>query len=276
MITYTEAEILNSPYTNYVQVPYNELHNHTFWEIFIILNGNCNHTVNGKTTSLSTGNVFFLRPIKDMHYFSNKNNEEFYRHRDVYITDSDMKTWCDMISPDMYEELLKPNEPISFNISSSMLKYIEEILMSPNFNLPNISNILKNIHFAVAIDLLTAYLLTKLPTSQPDWLNGFVEDLKNPDNFIYSIEELTAKIPYSHGYICREFKKHMNQTIVSFFNTQKINHASFLLMNSNLKILDISNIVGYTSPKNFINQFTKTFSLSPSAWRAKNQLLSKK
>lgn len=276
MITYTEAEILNSPYTSYVQVPYNELHNHTFWEIFIILNGNCNHTVNGKTSLLSAGNVFFLRPIKDKHYFNNKNNEEFYRHRDVYITDSDMKTWCDMISSDMYEELLKPNEPVSFNISSSMLKYIEEILMSPNFNLPNNSTILKNIHFAVAIDLLTAYLLTKLPPSQPNWLNGFVEDLKNPDNFIYSIEELTAKIPYSHGYICREFKKHMNQTIVSFFNTQKINHASFLLMNSTLKILDISNIVGYTSPKNFINQFTKTFSLSPSAWRAKNQLLSKK
>lgn len=276
MITYTEAEILNSPYTSFVQVPYGELHNHTFWEIFIILNGNCNHTVNGKTTSLSAGSVFFLRPIKDKHYFSNKNNEEFYRHRDIYITDSDMKTWCDMISPDMYEELLKSNEPISFNVSSSMLKYIEELLMSPNFNLPNSSTILKNIHFAVAIDFLTAYLLTKLPNSQPNWLNGFVEDLKDPDNFIYSIEELTAKIPYSHGYICREFKKHMNQTIVSFFNTQKINHASFLLMNSNLKILDISNIVGYTSPKNFINQFTKTFSLSPSAWRAKNQLLSKK
>ena len=276
MITYTEAEILNSPYTSFVQVPCDELHNHTFWEIFIILHGNCNHTVNGKTTSLSAGNVFFLRPIKDNHYFSNKNSEEFYRHRDIYITDSDMKTWCDMISPDMYEELLKPNEPVSFNISSSMLKYIEEILMSPNFNLPNSSTILKNIHFAVAIDLLTSYLLTKLPTSQPDWLNGFVENLKKPDNFIYSIEELTSQIPYSHGYICREFKKHMNQTIVSFFNTQKINHASFLLMNSNLKILDISNIVGYTSPKNFINQFTKTFSLSPSAWRAKNQLLSKK
>ena len=276
MITYTEAEILNSPYTSFVQVPYGELHNHTFWEIFIILNGNCNHTVNGKTTSLSAGSVFFLRPIKDKHYFSNKNNEEFYRHRDIYITDSDMKTWCDMISPDMYEELLKSNEPISFNVSSSMLKYIEELLMSPNFNLPNSSTILKNIHFAVAIDFLTAYLLTKLPNSQPNWLNGFVEDLKDPDNFIYSIEELTAKIPYSHGYICREFKKHMNQTIVNFFNTQKINHASFLLMNSNLKILDIANIVGYTSPKNFINQFTKTFSLSPSAWRAKNQLLSKK
>ena len=73
-----------------------------------------------------------------------------------------------------------------------------------------------------------------------------------------------------------EFKKYLKQTIINFFNEQKVNRASFLLMNTNLKILDISNMVGYSSPKNFINQFTQRFSLSPSAWRAKNQCVSKK
>ena len=73
-----------------------------------------------------------------------------------------------------------------------------------------------------------------------------------------------------------EFKKYLNQTIINFFNEQKVNRASFLLMNTNFNILDIANMVGYSSPKNFINQFTKRFSLSPSAWRAKNQCASKK
>ena len=65
MITYTEAEIFHSPYTTYVQVPYNELHNHTFWEIFLILTGERTHTVNGKNSVLTAGTVCFLRPIKD-------------------------------------------------------------------------------------------------------------------------------------------------------------------------------------------------------------------
>ena len=69
MITYTEAEILKSPYTNYVQIPYNELHNHTFWEIFLILTGQCTHTVNGVSYDLTAGTVCFLRPIKDKHFF---------------------------------------------------------------------------------------------------------------------------------------------------------------------------------------------------------------
>ena len=102
------------------------------------------------------------------------------------------------------------------------------------------------------------------------------KELKKTDNFIYSIEELSSKIPYSHGYICREFKKYMKQTIVNFFNVQKINYASFLLMNTNLKILDIATTIGYSSPKNFINQFTKMYQMSPSEWRKKNQLSSRK
>ena len=65
MITYTEAEILNSPYTNYVQVPYNELHNHTYWEIFLILTGDRTHNINGKSSVLTAGTVCFLRPLKE-------------------------------------------------------------------------------------------------------------------------------------------------------------------------------------------------------------------
>ena len=276
MITYTEAEILNLPYTNYVQIPYDELHNHTFWEIFLILTGQCTHTVNGVSTDLTAGTVCFLRPIKDKHFFTHKHGDEGYRHRDIYVTDSDMQKWCNMISPSLYDELLEPSFPITFPVSTSTLRYIEEMLNSPNFQSANFSQSMKTIHFSVSIDLLTAHQLTKIPPACPAWLNDFVGELKKPENFLFSIEELTAKLPYSHGYACREFKKYFNQTIIEFFNEQKINQASFLLMNTNLKILNISNIVGYSSPKNFINQFTKRFSISPSAWRAKNQFASKK
>lgn len=276
MITYTEAEILNSPYTNYVQIPYDELHNHTFWEIFLILAGQCTHTVNGVSSNLTIGTVCFLRPIKDKHFFEKNQKNQYYRHRDVYITDSDMQKWCNMISPTLYSELLEPSAPITFSVSSSTLRYIEEVLNLPNFQSANFAQSMKTIHFSVSIDLLTAHQLTKMPPSCPAWLNNFVGELKKPENFLYSVEELTAKLPYSHGYICREFKKYLKRTIIDFFNEQKINQASFLLMNTNLKILNISNMVGYSSPKNFINQFTKRFALSPSAWRAKNQFISKK
>ena len=65
-------------------------------------------------------------------------------------------------------------------------------------------------------------------------------------------------------------------TVIGYFNEQKIRYASYLLMNTALKIVDISNAVGYSTPKNFIEQFKKQFSVSPSEWRLKHQLVQKK
>ena len=171
-----------------------------------MLNDNCTHTVNGKTVTLSAGNVCLLRPLKDNHFFNIPNDKDTYRHRDIYITDADMKTYCNLFSPALYSELLNAPNAVSFCITSTMCKYIEELFATLNNQSSTITQVSKNIHFAVAINLLTCYETAKLPTSQPDWLNEFVRDLKNPDNFVVSIEELTAKIPYSHGYICKEFK----------------------------------------------------------------------
>ena len=117
---------------------------------------------------------------------------------------------------------------------------------------------------------------SQISAAPPPWITNLIQALRNPENFTLSIEDLTGNIPYSHCHICREFKKYVGQTVVSFFIKQKINYASYLLVNTNLKIIDIANSVGYDSPKNFINQFNTIFSLSPSEWRAKNQILMKK
>ena len=39
MLTYTESTIHNSPYTNFVKIPYTKNHNHNFWEVIIVLSG---------------------------------------------------------------------------------------------------------------------------------------------------------------------------------------------------------------------------------------------
>ena len=91
-----------------------------------------------------------------------------------------------------------------------------------------------------------------------------------------NITKIAEMAGYTLPHFSAEFKKYMKQTIVNFFNVQKINYASFLLMNTNLKILDIATTIGYSSPKNFINQFTKMYQMSPSEWRKKNQLSSRK
>ena len=277
MVTYTSEALSNSLFTNYVQVPIAQEHNHTYWEILITLSGHCKHTVNRKANDLFAGTVYFLRPIKDMHKFDTTNLDDTYRHRDLYVLDSDMKAYCDMLNPTLYNQLCSSNQPITFSSTSSTRKYIEELFSSQNLDDPSQEPLLRNLHFVAIMSLLVEYLkLQQQATLLPDWLTQFIAELRNTDNFIYSIEELSSKTPYSHAYICREFKKYLNQTVTSFFNSQKIHYASFLLMNTNMKILEIAITIGYSSPKNFIHQFTKMYHMSPNEWRKKNQLSSRK
>lgn len=277
MITCTESSIHDSPYTKYVQVPWSKNHNHTYWEIIIILSGSITHVINGKSYEQSAGSVVFLRPIKDSHFFiKSPDSKETYRHRDIYINVNNMEKWCGYLSNTMYSNLYTQKEPYMFSIQSTLINHIESVLLSPNFQSTQNPLLYKNVQLSVVIDLLTSWQISKTNTSPPEWLNEFIKKLKNPTNFLLPIETLTNDMHYCHSYICREFKKQTGQTIVNYFINQKISYASYLLVNTNLKIIDILNNVGYDSPKNFINQFTKQFKCSPSEWRKKNQIPNKK
>ncbi len=276
MITYTESTIHSTPYTNFVKVPLSYNHNHNFWEVVIVLSGSITHVVNGKPHTISAGSVTFLRPLKDSHYFIEPENKSMYRHRDIYVSVDDMEKWCDMLSPNLYNNLYKPDAPYTFSIQPTFINHIESTFFSPNFESIHNPLLYKNVQLSMVVSLLANFQVSQVPTAPPPWINNLIQTLKNPSNFSTPIETLTQSIPYSHCHICREFKKYIGQTVINFFIKQKISYASYLLVNTNLKIIDIANIVGYDSPKNFISQFTKNFQSSPSEWRAKNQIPIKK
>lgn len=277
MITYTESAILSSPYTNFVQVPYAQNHNHTFWEIIIVLSGTITHIVNGKSYTNNAGTVTFLRPLKDSHYFlKSPDDKNPYRHRDIYVSVRDMEKWCGYLSDTLYEELYRQKEPLSFTAKSVLINHIESTFLSPNFKFAHNLTIYKNVQFSTVTTLLTSFQVSQIPSTPPLWLNNLIQTLSNPANFGTPIESLTRSIPYSHCHICREFKKHTGQTVVNYFIKQKISYASYLLINTNLKIVDIANTVGYDASTNFISQFEKAFKTSPSEWRKKNQIIMKK
>lgn len=279
MLTLTEKNIINSPYTFLAQHPLTKTHNHTFWEIFIFLGDKLSHTINDTTSVALLGDVFFLRPNKDFHCFNlepkKRKRNSFHRHRDIYVDDADMKKWCALLSPTLYDELTAAKNPLKLNISLSTINHIEDLLISHNSN-QHQNVVLKNSHLSAVITLLTLLNNSQTPPMPTQWLNTFIDTLSNPENFSVSIEQLIASIPYSHCHICREFKKHTGQTVINYFISKKVNYASYLLANTNMRISDISNLIGYTSPKNFISQFTKTFKMPPSKWRAKAQITAKK
>ncbi len=68
-------------------------------------------------------------------------------------------------------------------------------------------------------------------------------------------------------YLGRLFKAHVGCTFSAYRNRSKLTHATELLINSDLKIIDIAIVVGYDNVEYFNRIFKKTYGVAPSEYR---------
>lgn len=106
-----------------------------------------------------------------------------------------------------------------------------------------------------------------MESNVPKWLRELTALLNTTEYYLQSVEEILSTVPYSHSHICKEFKHYFGVSFKSYFVKQKLKHACYLLANSNMKIIDIANSLGYSNSGFFAGVFYKNFGISPSDYR---------
>ena len=82
-----------------------------------------------------------------------------------------------------------------------------------------------------------------------------------------SVSELAAAASVSVSTLERLFKEHMNTTPRRFVIQVKMSTACERLMNTDMKINEISSSLGFHEHANFTRAFTKTMGMSPRSYR---------
>ena len=72
---------------------------------------------------------------------------------------------------------------------------------------------------------------------------------------------------YSYGYLSAIFKKTTNNTISDYYHNRKLETARMLLLEDGLKIIEISEMLNYSSVYALSKSFTKHFGVSPRNYR---------
>lgn len=67
------------------------------------------------------------------------------------------------------------------------------------------------------------------------------------------------------------FTKLMNMPPVKYLNKLRLDTATFLLSETNLSVMEISDNLGFSDSAYFSNLFKKTYGLSPMQYREKNR-----
>ena len=88
---------------------------------------------------------------------------------------------------------------------------------------------------------------------------------------ICSLDELSDQFGYSYSHICKAFKKLYRLTPGYYLNTRRMEHAAMCLRKG-IRIAQIAETLGYSTPYNFSRAFKKHHGISPSRYLEKHKL----
>lgn len=86
-----------------------------------------------------------------------------------------------------------------------------------------------------------------------------LENLSEP----ITIKELSRKVAINECYLKKGFKEMFGATIFDFYQSQRMEHARYLLYEKGLSVTDVSMMLGYSSISHFSTAFKKHTGLKP-------------
>lgn len=238
------------------------LHNHDFYEIFWILEGEGIHYINKTEQKITKGTICFIRP-DDSHTFAPVSASGGLTITNIAF----QQDTFDHLSQ-RYPELIKKyflstQLPEVINLPVQQLQQLsqltDQVLSKEKNNL-----VLDN--FWTNIFLLVDKSKTK-DSSAPYWLNYAVEKFQTPGQLKKGAQGFVALTGKNKDYVNRTVRKFYNLTTTDFTNKLKLNYAARQLSMTNESIKSVAYNCGYMNLGHFYKTFKKYYGSTPSEYR---------
>lgn len=250
---------------NYYDYPIR--HGHKFWEFMLVTNGSYKHILNDAHSIIRRGDICLIRP-GDFH--SILAAEPHSTNLNMAVSDRQMKNALDALDPLLYEKILH-GKPPKFSIPDKQTEhYLQFTLQHLEIQQDDRHPLLPAVFLEMLGDFYNIYVLPQDEDplrNLPAIIVRVIDELKNTANFSSCLSEILHPLGYSYPHISRLFKQYMHTSLVSFFNNVKLDHACWLLEQTDMKIIDVGEKIGYKSLSQFNSAFRDRFNVSPSQYR---------
>ena len=123
------------------------------------------------------------------------------------------------------------------------------------------------------LNLLLIAILRQTPYKEKNSSRHLIGDIIDyiHDNYCEDItlEALSKRFFVSPYYLCREFKRITNRTIVQYINITRVSNAQRSIMETDKSITEISRLTGFSNLTHFNRVFKKYSDMTPSQYRKK-------
>lgn len=242
------------------------LHNHDYYELFLVTSGETEHIINGTTQHLPEGSLVFIRDT-DRHCYSSAGLCEI---SNLALSRNLVRNMFRYLSEDFpSEEILnQPLPPTVFLSTSDKVRLENKMANCSPFNWQDLKRLKVYVRVLVA-EIFEGYFLrsTQFDDALPEWLSDLCAQMSRPENFSRGIDRMIKLSGKSREHLARSIKKYLGVTTTDYINNLRINHASTMLLQSNTSITDLCYDLGYHNTSWFYTQFKKKFGMSPTCYR---------
>ncbi len=175
----------------------------------------------------------------------------------------------------LYEKVLSFKYTTSFTRTVSLCgrtRMVLEGLLNHNY-----SDSLENIFVNAQTQMLLLYSLDCMDEKALDVINcRFLNNEADRDKVAkarevllqhigepITIKQLSRKVAMNECYLKKGFKEMFGTTIFDFYQSQRMEHAKYLLYEKGISVTEVSSLLGYSSISHFSTAFKKHTGLKP-------------
>jgi len=257
-----------------------EPHNHNYFEIIFVEEGNGFHTINGIRFPYQENDIFLLAP-EDTHHFEIDKHSKFtyFKFTELLFSSKvnlpDRKYWLQRIEQLLHRPNVIPGDVISHEEDRSIIWDIHNVVLDEFKNEKNyyqeiISNAISTILSIIMRNISEKYNSNKneilINHSKIDQILGHIRQHVY-DNDLTKINYLAKKFNMSQSSISTYFKRKTGESIHQYVTKYKMKLVEYRLHHTEFTIAEIAYQLGYTDESHLTKTFKKHFFMSPKQYR---------
>ena len=238
-------------------------HYHTYFELYFLEAGQRHQVIQDRQYDTTAGSVMLFAPYI-MHY-SFSDHDVPFRRTVLYFKD-------EAVASPVLLELLKKRSGLyepEPKIASSVHFLLNELMKEQERDDLLHEASMENLLNTLLLTIMRSTTVSPKPEAQSRMAKVISYIEKNYQHEL-CLQDIATEFYISEYYLCHEFKKYTNRSIVQYINALRILHAQRLITESDLNFTKIAEQTGFSSLTHFNRTFKSIVGTSPSAYRNAN------
>ena len=231
-------------------------HLHRSFELIICKQGYCVLNINQTSYTLTEGDVALILPFQ------------------THFIETPLESMLDILifSPEYTDDFYARTEQMAFShpiieLTTSEIKMLHDSL----FKMDSYYYLKSGLYYVIHLfEQRTSLVNAK---SNESLLAQLLIYIENNFHDHLTLDQLSSALGYSSVYVSKLISNDLNSTFPRLLNYSRVNHACFLLKNTNYSMTEISDRSGFQNTRTFNRNFRQLIGMTPKSYRQKHVVL---